>query len=95
VGGVNTQSVELTIESDIDAHCAHARGAGATILQEPGDQSYGARTYRTADLRDTSGRSPSTFVTSLSKSLSAPAAAKSPVSYENRGSFINQSAKRL
>jgi uncharacterized glyoxalase superfamily protein PhnB len=34
---------------DIDSHCARARSAGATIVQEPADQPYGARTYRAID----------------------------------------------
>ena len=36
--------------SGIDAHCARARTAGATILAEPEDQFYGDRIYRAADL---------------------------------------------
>jgi uncharacterized glyoxalase superfamily protein PhnB len=50
IGGLNTQSVHVRLEEDIDAHCARARAAGATILQEPADQFYGDRTYRAADL---------------------------------------------
>ena len=51
VGGKNTQSlhVQLAQGEDVDAHCAHARGAGATILQEPATQFYGDRTYRAKD----------------------------------------------
>jgi len=51
VGGKNTQSihVQLAEGEDIDAHCAHARGNGATILQEPETQFYGDRTYRAKD----------------------------------------------
>jgi uncharacterized glyoxalase superfamily protein PhnB len=48
VGGSNTCSVHIQVE-DADAHCAQARAAGATILQEPGDQFYGDRTYRAVD----------------------------------------------
>lgn len=33
---------------DVDKHCEHARGAGATIVDEPEDQFYGDRRY-TAD----------------------------------------------
>ena len=50
LGGKNTQSVHVQIASDIDAHCARAREAGATILQEPENQFYGDRTYRALDL---------------------------------------------
>ncbi|MFD4836980.1 VOC family protein [Achromobacter sp. NPDC058515] len=51
VGGKNTQSihVQLAQGDDLDAHCAHARAAGATILQEPQTQFYGDRTYRAKD----------------------------------------------
>ena len=51
VGGKNTQSVHVQLAEgdDIDAHCAHARNAGASILQEPQTQFYGDRTYRAKD----------------------------------------------
>lgn len=51
VGGKNTQSihVQLAQGDDVDAHCAHARAAGATILQEPQTKFYGDRTYRAKD----------------------------------------------
>ena len=49
LGGKNTQTVHITIESDVDAHCAQARAAGAEILMEPETQFYGARTYRCRD----------------------------------------------
>ena len=51
VGGKNTQSVHVQLAEgeDIDAHCAHARAAGATILMEPATQFYGDRTYRAKD----------------------------------------------
>ena len=51
VGGKNTQSihVQLAQGDDVDAHCAHARAAGAEILQEPDTQFYGDRTYRAKD----------------------------------------------
>jgi uncharacterized glyoxalase superfamily protein PhnB len=51
VEGRNTQSihVQLAAGDDIDAHCAHARRAGADILQEPRDEFYGDRTYRARD----------------------------------------------
>lgn len=34
---------------DIDAHCEHARTAGAVIDQEPQDQPYGRREYGARD----------------------------------------------
>jgi uncharacterized glyoxalase superfamily protein PhnB len=49
VGGGNTQRVYVQIERDIDAHCARARDAGATIVNEPADQFYGERTYLAVD----------------------------------------------
>lgn len=49
IAGTNTQSVHIQIEQDIDAHCARARAAGASVLQEPEDQFYGDRTYRAVD----------------------------------------------
>jgi uncharacterized glyoxalase superfamily protein PhnB len=52
VGGRNTQTVhvQLAVGEDIDAHCAHARGAGAQIIQEPQTEFYGDRSYRAKDL---------------------------------------------
>ncbi len=51
IGGKNTQTVHVQLErgDDIDAHCARAKKAGAEILQEPGTQFYGDRTYRARD----------------------------------------------
>lgn len=54
VDGVNTQSLCVFVD-DVDAHCAHAKAAGATILNEPVTADYGAeywadRTYLTRDL---------------------------------------------
>ena len=49
IGGKNSQSVHLQMTSDIDAHCEHARKAGAEILMEPATQFYGDRTYRARD----------------------------------------------
>jgi uncharacterized glyoxalase superfamily protein PhnB len=49
VGGANTQRIHVKIESDIDAHCARARAAGAKIGMEPADQFYGERTYMAVD----------------------------------------------
>lgn len=48
--GLNTQSVHVHVEGDINAHCEHARKAGAKIEQEPETQFYGDRTYRARDL---------------------------------------------
>lgn len=42
--GWNTALVHVMVD-DVDAHCARARDAGATILQEPADQAYGHRRY--------------------------------------------------
>ena len=49
VGGANTQCIHVHLSAGIDEHCARARKAGATILQEPQDQFYGDRTYRALD----------------------------------------------
>ena len=49
LGGKTTQTVHVGIATDIDAHCARARAAGAQILTEPENQFYGARTYRCRD----------------------------------------------
>lgn len=49
IGGANTQNVHVTLTGDIDAHCEHARKAGAEILMEPETQFYGDRTYRARD----------------------------------------------
>jgi uncharacterized glyoxalase superfamily protein PhnB len=50
LGGRNTQSVHVQVTTDVDAHCAHARQAGAEIIAEPATQFYGDRTYRARDL---------------------------------------------
>jgi len=49
VGGKNTQMLHVQLQDGIDAHCDHARAAGAEIQQEPADQFYGDRTYRARD----------------------------------------------
>jgi uncharacterized glyoxalase superfamily protein PhnB len=49
IQGLNTQTVHVHLDADIDAHCKRARAAGAKILQEPSDQFYGDRTYRAVD----------------------------------------------
>jgi PhnB protein len=47
LGGVHGQL--MVYVDDVDAHYARARDAGATIIAEPEDQFYGARTYRAVD----------------------------------------------
>jgi uncharacterized glyoxalase superfamily protein PhnB len=49
LGGKNTQLTSIHIETDVDAHCARARAAGAVIVAEPSDQFYGDRSYRCRD----------------------------------------------
>ena len=49
IGGKNTQSVHIQIETDIDAHCERARAAGAEVTAEPALQFYGDKTYRCRD----------------------------------------------
>ncbi|MDB5448907.1 MAG: glyoxalase [Phenylobacterium sp.] len=49
IGGKNTQTVHIQIDTDVDAHCEQARAAGAEILMEPSTQFYGDRTYRCRD----------------------------------------------
>ena len=53
VGGANTQSLCLYV-ADVDAHCARARAAGATIVREPNTDDYGEehganRSYEAVD----------------------------------------------
>lgn len=50
IGGKNTQTVHISLETDLDAHCAQARAAGAEIIREPETQFYGDRTYSCRDL---------------------------------------------
>ncbi len=54
VDGRNTQMLAMFVE-DADAHCEHARKAGATIVDEPsttdyGDDYWSDRQYRATDL---------------------------------------------
>lgn len=49
VDGKNTQTVHVQLTDGIDAHCARARAAGATIVREPEDQFYGDRVYSAKD----------------------------------------------
>jgi uncharacterized glyoxalase superfamily protein PhnB len=48
-GAANTQSLDVHIDSNIDAHCERARAAGAIILREPRDEFWGDRRYRAID----------------------------------------------
>jgi uncharacterized glyoxalase superfamily protein PhnB len=50
LGGRNTQSVHIQLREDVDAHYARAKAAGAEILMEPADQTYGDRNYIARDL---------------------------------------------
>ena len=49
IGGKNTQSVHMQIDTDLGAHCERARAAGAEIIVEPALQFYGDITYRCRD----------------------------------------------
>ena len=54
LGGANTQSVMVYVD-DAEAHCAHARVQGATIVDEPSTHDYGGdywtdRSYGALDL---------------------------------------------
>ena len=50
VDGANTQLVRVRGEIDIESHCARARAAGATIVQEPIQYFFGDLVYVAADL---------------------------------------------
>lgn len=54
VGGANTQIIGVIVD-DADAHCTHARAAGARIVEPPTTKDYGDdywtdRGYRAEDL---------------------------------------------
>jgi uncharacterized glyoxalase superfamily protein PhnB len=49
-GGVSTQTVNVILAEDVDAHCERARSEGARVLIEPRDEFYGERNYVAADL---------------------------------------------
>ena len=49
VDGRNTQTLDIHIDADIDAHCERARSVGAEVIVEPETQFYGDRTYRCRD----------------------------------------------
>ena len=46
--GQTTQSLSVYVD-DVDAHCARAKKAGASIVDEPADQFYGDRRYGAED----------------------------------------------
>lgn len=48
-GGINTQTILITVGFDVDAHCARARAAGAVIRREP-ETTFAGRFYMAADL---------------------------------------------
>ena len=47
--GVATGGLVVHV-ADVDAHFAHAKASGATILREPEDEDYGQREYGARDL---------------------------------------------
>ncbi len=47
--GRGTQSLTIFVE-DVDAHCAHAKSAGARIVEELNETIYGERQYGAEDL---------------------------------------------
>jgi uncharacterized glyoxalase superfamily protein PhnB len=47
--GINTQSIHIHVDTDIDAHCARAKAAGADVFADPETQFYGDRIYRCRD----------------------------------------------
>ena len=48
IGGARTQGAQIFVEN-IDAHCARARAAGATIVNELESKAYGDRGYGALD----------------------------------------------
>jgi len=46
--GGNTMSIHVYVD-DVDAHYAHATGAGADVRGEPEDRPYGDRVYHAVD----------------------------------------------
>lgn len=47
--GGSTSGIYAVIDGDVDAHCARAKAAGATIVMPPTDQDYGGRDYACLD----------------------------------------------
>ena len=56
LGGANTQQLCIHLD-DVDAHCAHARAAGARITREPTTSDYGEEywTDRSYEAEDPEG----------------------------------------
>jgi uncharacterized glyoxalase superfamily protein PhnB len=50
LGGKNTQSLHIHLDTDVDAHFRRAKAAGADVFAEPETQFYGDRVYRCRDL---------------------------------------------
>ena len=46
--GARTSTLYIQVD-DVDAHCARARAAGASIIEEPANQEYGDRRYAAED----------------------------------------------
>ncbi|MFI6579901.1 VOC family protein [Embleya sp. NPDC050493] len=46
VGGASLYGI---LDGDVDAHCARAVAAGATVVREPKDEDYGGRGYTVRD----------------------------------------------
>jgi uncharacterized glyoxalase superfamily protein PhnB len=46
---VSVRSSVYVYVADVDSHCAHARAAGAQIVEEPRDQPFGDRIYLAKD----------------------------------------------
>ena len=46
--GARTSALYIQVD-DVDAHCARARAAGASIIEEPANQEYGDRRYAAED----------------------------------------------
>jgi uncharacterized glyoxalase superfamily protein PhnB len=49
LGGKNTQSLHIQVESGLDTLFKRAKDAGAKVLREPADQFYGDRSAMVAD----------------------------------------------
>jgi uncharacterized glyoxalase superfamily protein PhnB len=48
LAGAATEGIVVHV-ADVDAHFAHAKASGATILREPTDEDYGQREYGLKD----------------------------------------------
>ncbi|MGB3410841.1 MAG: VOC family protein [Microthrixaceae bacterium] len=49
IDGTNTQRLHVQLPGELEAHCEHARAAGAEIVMEPEGQFYGDVSYRALD----------------------------------------------